>query len=76
MLDNGLQYRLTLREAGRFEEALAHVDEETTHLDALPRQGLRNALEIELANLQAQVAEYEVRVSHVGTLTGADGCPR
>ena len=73
MIEHDLQYRLTLREAGRFEEALAHVDEETAHLDALPRQVLRNALEIELANLQAQVAEYEARVSHVGALTGADG---
>ena len=59
MIANGREYQISLEEATRFEEALAHVDEENAELSPRLRQAMRESLESQLEELRAQLVEYE-----------------
>jgi hypothetical protein len=64
VIANSREYQITLEEALRFEEALAHVDEENAELSPRLRQAMRESLESQLEELRAQLAEYENRSGH------------
>jgi hypothetical protein len=60
-IENDLQYRVTAREAEKFETALANADRDTEGLDPLLRQAIRDALQSLLDDLRVELAAYEAR---------------
>ena len=69
MITNERQYRITKAEAERFEQALAHGDQQGAHLHPRLRQAMREGLESQLQDLREQLAEYEaLRNGHVAVL--------
>jgi hypothetical protein len=61
VIANRREYQITLEEAARFEEALAHVEEENPELSPRLRQAMRESLQSQLDELRAQLAEYDER---------------
>lgn len=61
MIANKRQYRITRNEANRFRKAISEFTEGPARVDVHPRllQAEREAMESQLADLQAELAEYE-----------------
>lgn len=62
MIKNERQYRITKAQAARFARALSQLaegPEETTQVHPLLRKAQEEALRSQLADLQAELAEYE-----------------
>jgi ribosome-binding protein aMBF1 (putative translation factor) len=59
MIANEVQRRVTQTAIREFEEALAHVEEQNAELDPRLRRGMREGMESQLADLRAELAEYE-----------------
>lgn len=59
MITSERQYRITKAEAQRFEQALAHAEQQGAHLHPRLRQAMRDGLESQLEELREQLAEYE-----------------
>ena len=62
MIKNERQYRVTQAQAGKFTQALAHLEahpEESAHLHPLLQKAERDALRSLMETLQGQLAEYE-----------------
>lgn len=76
MISNDLQYRITAHEAEKFATAIENADQDTAHLDPLLRRAVRDALDSQLVELRAQLAEYEAahsgKASSRGSANGAD----
>ena len=61
MIANRREYQITLEEATRFEEALAHAEEENAERSPRLRQAMRQSLQSQLDELRAQLIEYDER---------------
>ena len=62
MITNEQQYRITLKEAARFREALSGLQAKQSTLgDTHPKllQAEREAMASQLADLQSEIADYE-----------------
>lgn len=61
MITNERQYRITRSEADRFRKAISELTEVAPRADVHPRllQAEREAIESQLADLQAELAEYD-----------------
>ena len=59
MIANDVERRVTRKAIREFEEALAHVDEQNAELHPRLRQGMREGLESQLADLRQELADYE-----------------
>lgn len=71
MITNERQLAITREEAAKFEEALAHVDEQTADLHPLLQKAMRESLESELDILRSDIAEFEgLRAGHRRVIEG------
>ena len=69
MITNERQFRVTKTEIARFEDALLHVDEDTSHLHPRLRLAMREQFESQVEELREQVAAYEaLRAGKVSVL--------
>ena len=69
MITNERQFRVTKTEIARFEDALLHVDEDTSHLHPRLRLAMREQFESQIEELREQVAAYEaLRAGKVSVL--------
>jgi ribosome-binding protein aMBF1 (putative translation factor) len=59
MITNERQYRITKAEIARFEEALAHADEDAADLSPRLRQAMHDQFASQLDDLRTEVEEYE-----------------
>jgi ribosome-binding protein aMBF1 (putative translation factor) len=59
VIANEVQRRVTQTAIREFEEALAHVDEQNADLHPRLRQGMREGMESQLADLREELAEYD-----------------
>ena len=59
MIANDVERRVTRKAIREFEEALARVDEQNAELHPRLRQGMREGLESQLADLRRELADYE-----------------
>jgi DNA-binding XRE family transcriptional regulator len=59
MIANEVQRRVTQTAIREFEDALAHLDEDTKGRPAWIRKGLREGMESQLVDLRQELAEYE-----------------
>ncbi len=59
MITNEVQRRVTQAAIREFEEALARVDQDARDRPEWVRRGLREGMESQLADLHAELAEYE-----------------
>lgn len=59
MIANEVQRRVTEASIRDFEAALARLDQDATNSPAWVREGMRAGMESQLADLRAEVAEYE-----------------
>ncbi len=61
MIADEHEYRVTLEQAERLALALAEADREASAPDARHRRLMRAALESQLDDLRAELADYEAR---------------
>ena len=59
MIANKVQRRVTQTAIREFEEALAHLDDDAKSSPDWVRKGMREGMESQLADLRAELAEYE-----------------